>query len=308
MINRMFGKTVEDKKEISCFANKTETKKIVELVNALQIKTDELKQISDTNGSGSLEYKKHTILSTILNHYKKITLEYDDRKDVNKDEDNQSLIIVLKKLYFIIKEIFDRNEEALKLFRNNDRERLINGLSYVYLSTVAAAFIFAPLSISASYIIGTQLLAASHDKEKEKQKELDFPVSYLLIKNIIITLSLSIENLNFSLNLKKLEQIPSKFISKQDNMLCPITSELMTNPVVCSLDGFSYEKSAITEWLTPHRTSPMTRKAMLPEQKVSDVLIPNTNLRQLIEDYKVYLKITAANETPAEQKPISPQL
>ncbi len=306
MLNRLFGNNSEDKKENNGFENKIETKKIVALIKELQQKADEFKSIYEKYGSDSLEYKKYKILVTILDHYKKITSDYDnDQKSLNKDEDIQSLIIVLKKLYFIINEIFEMSEETLKLFRNNDRERVIYGLSCVYLSSVAAAFIFAPLSVSASYFIGTQVLA-SGSNEKQKPREIDFPVSYLLVKNMLSTLNISIENLNFSLNLKKLEHIPLQFISKQDNMLCPITSELMTEPVVCSLDGFSYEKSAITEWLNPHRTSPMTRKAMLPEQKVTDVLIPNTNLRQLIEDYKLSLKMQASQENEPEQKRLSP--
>ena len=38
---------------------------------------------------------------------------------------------------------------------------------------------------------------------------------------------------------------------------CPITTELMRNPVVAS-DGQTYERSAIEEWFGSHRTSPMT--------------------------------------------------
>ena len=39
---------------------------------------------------------------------------------------------------------------------------------------------------------------------------------------------------------------------------CPITAEIMTDPV-STLDGFTYERTAITEWLLTNDTSPRTR-------------------------------------------------
>lgn len=46
-------------------------------------------------------------------------------------------------------------------------------------------------------------------------------------------------------------QVPSEF-------LCPITHEVMREPVTCG-DGFTYEKQAITEWFMAGKfTSPMT--------------------------------------------------
>mmetsp|Transcript_28910 Transcript_28910/g.81419 ORF Transcript_28910/g.81419 Transcript_28910/m.81419 type:complete len:231 (-) Transcript_28910:1453-2145(-) len=59
---------------------------------------------------------------------------------------------------------------------------------------------------------------------------------------------------------------------------CPITYEVMVDPVVAS-DGFTYERSAIVDWLRRHDTSPMTR------QKISRYLHPNNALRQMISDH-----------------------
>ena len=42
-----------------------------------------------------------------------------------------------------------------------------------------------------------------------------------------------------------------------DDLKCPITSTLMTQPVRTS-DGFVYENSAITQWFAKHSKSPMT--------------------------------------------------
>ena len=40
------------------------------------------------------------------------------------------------------------------------------------------------------------------------------------------------------------------------SFLCPITRELMTDPVI-DRDGNSYERSAIENWVRQHGTSPI---------------------------------------------------
>lgn len=57
---------------------------------------------------------------------------------------------------------------------------------------------------------------------------------------------------------------------------CPITMELMTDPVI-DRDGISYERVAITEWLEKSAESPVTRKPL----SISD-LVPNRSLKELI--------------------------
>jgi len=64
-----------------------------------------------------------------------------------------------------------------------------------------------------------------------------------------------------------------------DHFLCPITQEVMADPVIGS-DGITYERSAIEAWFAAgHRTSPLTRQPM-----VSQSLVPNIALRSMIQD------------------------
>lgn len=64
--------------------------------------------------------------------------------------------------------------------------------------------------------------------------------------------------------------------------LCPITRELMTDPVVAS-DGFTYDRSAIENWLSlGRRTSPMTNALLADE-----TLRPDMALAQQIQAYKL---------------------
>ena len=66
----------------------------------------------------------------------------------------------------------------------------------------------------------------------------------------------------------------------RDDFLCPITMEIMNDPVV-ALDGHTYERDAITEWYTKHDNSPMTG---LPVDSKS--LVANHTLRSAIISWR----------------------
>lgn len=66
-------------------------------------------------------------------------------------------------------------------------------------------------------------------------------------------------------------------MSFPSEFLCPITGELMRDPVM-GTDGHSYERSAISAWLASHSTSPITREPMYAAN-----LTPNYALRSQIE-------------------------
>lgn len=59
---------------------------------------------------------------------------------------------------------------------------------------------------------------------------------------------------------------------------CPITHELMFDPVVAS-DGFTYEREAITAWLQQKTISPLTRAA------ITHTLYPNRVVYQQLQEY-----------------------
>ncbi len=67
-------------------------------------------------------------------------------------------------------------------------------------------------------------------------------------------------------------KIPTEFV-------CSITKEIMRDPVF-TLDGITYEKSAITDWLKTNDTSPHTGKKLENKQ-----LIPNVNLKNQIQQF-----------------------
>ena len=56
---------------------------------------------------------------------------------------------------------------------------------------------------------------------------------------------------------------------------CPITQEVMRDPVA-TVDGQTYERSAIEHWLRDHNTSPLTGEVLAMK-----MLIPNHTVRGL---------------------------
>ena len=65
-----------------------------------------------------------------------------------------------------------------------------------------------------------------------------------------------------------------------DALVCPISMELMEDPVL-AMDGHTYDRSSIEAWLkTGKKTSPKTN-APLP----SLTLVPNHAVKSMVQDY-----------------------
>merc|ERR1711939_680793 len=97
-------------------------------------------------------------------------------------------------------------------------------------------------------------------------KEEDISQNIIKSKNIEIN-----SNVN---SVKSIKSIPDEYI-------CPITLDIMIDPVM-AMDGFTYERSEIEDWFkNGNNTSPKTNETLH-----CDMLIPNKNLKILIEEYK----------------------
>ncbi len=62
-------------------------------------------------------------------------------------------------------------------------------------------------------------------------------------------------------------------------ILCPITTEIMVDPVVAA-DGHTYERKAIEAWLRNNNTSPKTNLQLKHKE-----LIPNQAVRELVREF-----------------------
>ena len=85
-----------------------------------------------------------------------------------------------------------------------------------------------------------------------------------------------------------------RYTSAVHEFYCPITQDIMVDPVVAS-DGFSYEREAINQVLSqPEPLSPMTREPLLSN------VFPNRNLKNRIAEYEDDVH-AAADEALREQ-------
>ena len=90
------------------------------------------------------------------------------------------------------------------------------------------------------------------------------------------------DRLNFVKQLEKSQQrlhaVGLQDWTPPDAFCCPVTMELMRDPVVAS-DGFTYERDTLTKLLTTTRCSPLTRETLNRQ-----IMIPNINLKKRIRD------------------------
>ena len=64
-------------------------------------------------------------------------------------------------------------------------------------------------------------------------------------------------------------------MTKKEYLICPISKRYFLDPVV-AIDGQTYERACIEEWLTSHNTSPLTK------QTITDNLIPHQSIKSQV--------------------------
>ena len=64
-------------------------------------------------------------------------------------------------------------------------------------------------------------------------------------------------------------------------LVCPITHDLLVDPVICKGDLHTYERGFIIKWFQESSKSPATGKILAPDQKT---LISNKVIKNLIEN------------------------
>ena len=62
---------------------------------------------------------------------------------------------------------------------------------------------------------------------------------------------------------------------------CPLTRETMRDPVILCESGFSYERTAIVQWIETNGTNPRTGLPLVDRR-----IVPNANLNAAITHYR----------------------
>lgn len=73
---------------------------------------------------------------------------------------------------------------------------------------------------------------------------------------------------------------PSEGAAEGVHLICPITHEIMSDPVIAA-DGHTYEREGIERWFETHETSPVTREALESRR-----LLPNRAMKSMIEQWR----------------------
>lgn len=125
----------------------------------------------------------------------------------------------------------------------------------------------------------SEILSAVQDILQLANLSLDDNVEEVFSSNLNIREELSKQQARVDTLLDNGNNLASELKKGSETFLCPITKDIMTDPVICE-DGHTYEKFAIERWLESKKTSPKTN-----QQLFSSTLIPNHALRSAIESW-----------------------
>ncbi|HEX2549200.1 MAG TPA: U-box domain-containing protein [Gammaproteobacteria bacterium] len=270
----------------SRFKKKIETKKIIGFLQELKNKEIEFKKTSDNLGPGSLDFSKYSILAHLNKKFDEAIKKFNASPIPNDEvQDTLELINLLREFNDYLGVINTNHADII-----NKHRRTLPNLNTAIRVTVLGGVGVSLITTGCIAGLGIFLVSESAELLLHKGTNLfnDHPSATAKIMLDFIThLNDTIKNLILVINLKQLKT-DNAMISNEDNMTCPITADLMEDPYLCRLDGYSYEKYAIVKCLTDSRKSPMTRKEMARDDKIEDVIIENRALKNIITNYKLY--------------------
>jgi len=266
-------------------------KTLIPKLDELFIKASDLKNEVKEDAS-SISYKKCRALLETMSEVQKVINTY---KFTFADNPKKTALTIdfVAKLKKIIDNYLEKNEDIFNKPRNNNKQ---NANYYIKHAALTGGLIlgFSTGSILLGFIgvfgiaplVSTSLShALSLDDKRTATAKLLEETSEIL-ENIQDALEFDIDlmtNNNF------MESFPLE---------CPITKSRIKYPVFCTLDQRIYEKKAIEEWFSEHRTAPCNGQALEENQLPSDVLKDIISLRETIqaleEEYKTFKLISIA--------------
>lgn len=275
------------------FTQKPEAKKIIEFLSNLQTKEIELKESSDKLGPGSPDYAKYAVINDLNNKLTALIDSFSSKPtSTNELLEIQSFINLLRELNEHITLTIEAYDTILNTSRNNNLKHAKKAAYLAKLGIYGGAFFLGGPVIG----IGT-LIAGAYIPEGDTVRASNAS-TFNLMKDFYTTLESTIKNLILIFELRS-PKIKPLGISNTQIMTCPITKDIMDDPYMCFLDGYSYEKSAIIQCLTESRKSPITRKSLPEGATIKNYIVENRALKDIITNYK--LKLYAPSQ--AEVKP-----
>lgn len=277
----MFSFFLEEKALPTKIEKHPELKQILTSLQKLRDKEKELKKAADKNGAGSSDYRKHLVISQLVTELNAKIDQFNSAPHSDSDDDAIELV---KGLATTIKGIRTTYEPTLTVFRDNHRKVADDIVNYG--TKGAALAVSTALSLPSLLTLGAIFYTApcARDKIKRETGLDDVRTRSLIIMDEFYDILINIGH-NLGLKIGWNSALPSAPQQIPEGFLCPINLTMMTNPVLCLLDNFSYEKEAIQQWLVKNRNSPLNRRQMDEKQSVEDVLVPNKSLQNVIEEF-----------------------
>ena len=205
------------------------------------------------------------------------------RSNNNPQKELAALAGTVHKLFLLVSNTYRLDDNILMLPRNKRREiasQVVYSGTFIATATTSTVLFPTPLGAVAS-------LAYVAPMTTQKVGEISglndtTPESMRIVNQLYKHLSELDQHLKRKYYNQKFQNDDDEKIRKYT---CPITLCIMNDPVACRLDGFSYERVAIEQWLREKRNSPINRSRIPAGQTIQDVLTTNRNLKTAINDF-----------------------
>lgn len=260
----------------------------------LRAQVNRLKSAAESQAISSLDYRKNLILSYLLAEIDgKIIAFNQEEQDITRDKDKNkaSIIALIKAIAEVIQFTKNKFENTLSQPRDGTKAFLGNTVStLLYGSAVAGGFLTAsPLACCAGLYLANKV-----EDKTLKLTGLDDQTTTSIrilneISNVITKIGLNLNLATYWNQTIYVDDFPPEFC-------CLITHGEVEDPVVCILDGITYERKAITAWLNEHRSSPYNREMMKEGQTIEEVLVTNRTLKNYLD------RIREENPTLTDEK------
>jgi len=181
----------------------------------------------------------------------------------------------------IVCELLDELEDTDKIINGIVRELDPNGTNKIYLSELLKPSWGKVQDVI--HKVAGKMNQLTLSRAAVNAAIISHPAPVVSQPNIILPGATIIKNEDSSLSLSDLEEnCPPSFI-------CPISTELMTDPVMLLETGTTYERKCIQEWLQHHDNDPSTG-LHLKSKAIVGVLALKNAIEEWTEDMKIKQK------------------
>ncbi len=253
------------------------------ILNKLRDKEAELKKDAETNGSGSIDARKYHILYGIMKKIDKVINDFNVSTASSSSDEMNEIIQTTRKMLSIITNERREEETTLSTSRNHHRENVSNA---VYYTTLGATYAVGTAVTAGTLgkLVTIFFVAPKVGKSVHKITGLDdlTPATLKLLDELLTEL----DHINAIFTKLSCANTEAKDTEYED-FICPISQDIIRNPVVCSLDGHAYERDQIEEWFKHSRRSPWNPREEIPPGKTGkDVLFTHYNYNSLLDKYR----------------------